>query len=132
MTHDDPDKEALFQKFWPSLLCQLLFHIGDIIGFIRWWYHFPMFKLLKRLKRKSWEKHSDWVYEYMKAKDEGCCVAVFNGQHDETISNKCGTIFIEKGFSSPYYVILIKKVTHRMEADHLEKSIEPLRKKGKV
>jgi hypothetical protein len=130
MTHDDPDKEALFLQYIPSMICMHLFLLMIVLGYLKWMWKMHVYHLQKLLHRKT--NAADFIYEFEKSAD--CCggSGLLGCQHDETISNKAGQLFIAKGFNAPYWAILVKKVTHRWEPNHVELSVEPLRKKGKI
>lgn len=130
MRHDDPEKEALFLRFWPSLACMLVFVLA--LAFIcipKWFYQFLVYHLRKNIRMDNPEWRPDYIFEFEKAMDQAVCAGVLKGQHDETISNKAGTVWKEKEFASPWWVIWVKKITDSLEAGHIETSIEPLRPK---
>ena len=88
-----------------------------------------MFKVLRCFRLSGWGRHADWVYEYMKSIDQVACVVGLNGQHDQTISNAAGSIWVVHEFASPWWVVIVKRATDRVKPGHVVESIEPLRPK---
>lgn len=122
--------ELLFHKFWPGLLCLVLFWMADVIGFLKlllW--HYPFMKFARwRGWLHSARRSEAYVYRYVKSKDQTACTSVFGGRSDETISNAAGRIWLTKEFQSPLWVLLIKWLTDRLDGPgHIENSVEPVR-----
>jgi len=112
----------IFHRIGASIICIAFFFAMMWVGFFKlvlW--HWPLLIMFK--SRTSVR----YVYHYTKALDQAACAGFFNGNCDETVSNKAGRIFREKGWNSPWWVVFTKKLTDKWEPNHVEKSIEPTR-----
>lgn len=128
MTRDDPEKEALFLRFWPSLGCMVFFLLVLFLVCVpKWVCQFMIY----HIKKSNPESREDFIYEFEKALDQTVCAGAFGGQHDETMSNRAGRLTKEMGVFAPWWALTTRKITHRLEENHTENSIEPLRPKNR-
>lgn len=120
----------IFHRIGASLICLAIFYI------LIWWgmfklafWHWPLFLVTRNFKRfvGQHRRSARFIYHYTKALDQAACAGAFGGLSDETISNKAGRTFKERGWHSPWWVIFTKKFTDRIEPNHIENSIEPVR-----
>jgi len=112
----------IFHRLGAGVICILIFFPLIWWGFFKLvFWHFPRFHLTGN--RSS----ARFLYHFGKALDQAGCSGAFSGKCDETISNKAGRIFLERGFSSQWWVLVTKKITDRMEPNHIENSLEPVR-----
>ena len=121
-------QRMIFHRVRASLICLAIFYL------LIWWgmtklafWHWPRFLITGN--RKS----GRFIYHFTKSLDQAACAGAFGGLSDETISNRAGRTFKEKGWHSPWWVVVTKKMTDRWEPpdengkSHIENSIEPIR-----
>lgn len=111
----------IFHRLGAGVICILFFIPMIWWGFIKMPFHFLLFKVFGR------KESGRFVYRYMKALDCAACAGALGGKSDETISNKAGASWKEKEWHSPWWVLVVKKITDRWEENHIENSIEPTR-----
>lgn len=130
--HDYLDAKMIFHRISSALVCIAIFFL------LMWFataklvlFHYPRFWITSHIFQKRFREARTqsrrFIYHYAKALDQAACAGAFGGLSDETISNRAGRIFKERGWHSPWWVVVTKKLTERWEENHLESSIEPLR-----
>lgn len=111
----------IFHRLGCGVVCLLFFIPMIWWGFFKLPFHFIAFRMF------GLKDSGRFVYRYMKALDCAACAGSLGGKSDETISNKAGQMWRDKGFHAPWWTLIVKKITERWEPGHIENSIEPTR-----